>query len=89
MEKVGKDIVYISIAKEPHEDGSPHFHGYCYWLTKHHCRTIVSRLRKVLNVHPNIQGNIRYPRAAAQYVRKGGNFIEDGRFEELPIQHVG
>jgi len=66
---------YIVVASELHEDGTLHRHAYMQFNEPF--RTRDKRNFDFNGFHPNIQG-ARNPSAVLSYVKKGGDFLEDG-----------
>lgn len=74
-------LQWCRVARELHEDGNPHIHAVGKWD-----RRVQTRNERFLDInghHPNIQG-VRSERAALQYVRKDGEFIDIGAVPEYP-----
>jgi len=66
---------YIVVSSELHEDGSLHRHAYMQFDKP--IRTRDKRYFDFNGFHPNIQG-ARNPSAVLSYVKKGGDFLENG-----------
>lgn len=69
------DIHWLRIAKEQHEDGSPHFHVVGKFTKRFQSRN--ERIFDVAGKHPNIQ-SIRSITKSLQYVAKDGQFDDIG-----------
>lgn len=70
-----KSTIWIRIARELHEDGSPHFHVVGKFTSRFQSRN--ERIFDVGGKHPNIQP-VRSIRDALQYVAKDGEFHDIG-----------
>ncbi|CDP12517.1 unnamed protein product [Coffea canephora] len=75
--------IYIRVAKETHEDGSPHLH--CLIQFEGKFRTESARFFDIKSpisnsmFHPNVQG-ARNSSAVRDYISKYGDFVEWGEF---------
>ncbi|QJX74414.1 C1 [Paper mulberry leaf curling associated virus 1] len=77
---------YILVASEKHADGSPHLHAMFQCnkrvsIKRHNFFdfSVQEGVRKTY--HPNIQKLIS-PKASYDYIRKDGNFVESGEFND-------
>lgn len=70
-----KDIDWLRICKELHEDGQPHHHAVGKFKSRYQSRN--SRCFDVKGKHPNIQ-SIRSIKRAIEYVSKDGEFHDIG-----------
>jgi len=68
---------HIRVARELHEDGSPHLHAYIRLERKPNIRT--ERFFDLRGHHPNIDGRIRDPQATFNYVSKDGDYCDHGQ----------
>lgn len=67
---------HIRVARELHEDGSPHLHSFIRLDRKPNIRS--ERFFDFNGHHPNIDGRIRNPQATFDYVSKDNDFIDHG-----------
>lgn len=67
---------HIRVARELHEDGSPHLHAFIRLDRKPNIRT--ERFFDLRGHHPNIDGRIRNPQATFDYVSKDGDYCDHG-----------
>lgn len=70
-----KDLHWIRICKELHQDGTPHHHAVGKFTSRYQSRN--ARCFDVKGKHPNIQ-SIRSIRRAIEYVSKDGEFHDVG-----------
>lgn len=70
---------HIRVARELHEDGSPHMHAFIRLERK--CSTRNERYFDHLSRHPNIVSRIKDLQATFDYVSKGGDYIDHGKPE--------
>lgn len=68
---------HIRVARELHEDGSPHLHSFIRLDRKPNIRS--ERFFDLRGHHPNIDGRIRNPQATFDYVSKDGDFCDHGQ----------
>lgn len=68
-------VLWLRIARELHEDGSPHYHVVGKFTRRYQSRN--ERVFDVAGKHPNIQ-SIRSVAKALQYVSKDGQFTDIG-----------
>lgn len=79
-DKFAGNLSYAVVANEKHQDGTPHVHAVVGLETA--CRTRDERFfDDILDAHPNLQ-RVRSPLGAVKYVKKGGDWIEEG---DVPI----
>lgn len=69
------------LARELHEDGTPHFHALVIWPTKKRSRD--ARWLDCAGQHPNIQP-VRNHQASFDYVSKDGAYMDKGSVEPSP-----
>lgn len=76
----------IIVARELHEDGSPHIHCYLYY------RSTVSvkneRYFDLGSFHPNVQ-SAKSLKAVRSYIKKDGDFIQEGIDYKEELQAIG
>lgn len=70
--------IYIRVAAEQHQDGTPHLH--CLLQFKGKFRTRNQRFFDISLFHPNVQG-ARNAAAVRDYISKYGDFTEWGAFQ--------
>lgn len=73
-------VRYACVAKELHEDGSPHYHAVIAYDRRYNCKN--ERFFDVAGCHPNIQSARSFD-AVRQYIEKDGDFVVHG---ELPAE---
>ena len=69
-----KNAAYTCVAKELHEDGNTHYHAFLRFQSR---RELGQRFFDFRSFHPNVQA-CRNPAASLTYVKKDGDFMEDG-----------
>lgn len=74
-----ESVLYICTSTERHKDGERHYHVAI--KLKQPLRTRDSRFWDYLGIHPNVQ-SARSFNAWVKYVKKDGDFIEEGFLEE-------
>lgn len=77
-EKFTSHLTYFTIARELHENGTPHFH--CLLLFDKQMDSKNCRYFDYLDYHPNIVTPNDLD-ATKTYVQKNGDFIEGGEFK--------
>lgn len=70
-----RPLAWARIAKELHQDGSPHFHAVGKFSTRFASRN--PRVFDICGKHPNIQP-VRSIRSSLNYVAKDGEFVDFG-----------
>lgn len=75
-------IQYLVLSKERHEDGQSHFHAFIQFTKKIDDRNAQSTF-SLFDKGFHILSNIRYPKKAADYVKKDGEFLEHGDDSDL------
>lgn len=85
MEKFGVDNVsYVCVSEEEHADGSPHLHAVVCLKKPCDIRNVAT-LDEVGGKHGNYQ-SARNVKDVYEYVRKGGNFKEQGTPPQICMQ---
>lgn len=69
---------YVCVAQEKHEDGNPHLHALLCLKKKVDIQN--QRYFDIGTFHPNMQA-AKHIHKVYHYVRKDGDFIEDGEFD--------
>lgn len=77
---------HIRIARELHEDGQPHLHAFIALENKlnkrgNNCERFFDIVVNNHTYHPNIESNIRDPKATFDYVSKDGDTLDHGEPE--------
>lgn len=62
----------LVVARENHEDGTPHLHAYAHWEKQ---KRFSEKTLDLLGHHPNIQ-SCKNIHAVLKYVKKDGNYLE-------------
>jgi len=80
LESVSKNVVYILVSQELHQDGNPHYHINLAFSVQLAINTIH---KKIMKIEGDIGGSINYqsttnPIATINYIKKYGNFKESG-----------
>lgn len=80
-----KDIDWLRVCKELHEDGQPHHHAVGKFKSRYQSRN--PRCFDVKGKHPNIQ-SIRSIKRALDYVSKDGEFHDIGTVPTGPAEDI-
>lgn len=71
----GKNLEYMVVAKELHEDGSPHIHVTAKFKTKLNIRA--ANYFDYDGIHPNVQSARNWAHCV-EYCKKDGDYLEVG-----------
>jgi len=74
----GKPFVGVVVCRELHQDGQPHIHAYVLLEKSFNCRN--EKFWDLAGHHGNYQ-KARDINAVAQYIKKDGDFIQEGQID--------
>ena len=70
-----KGLKQVLVAREVHQDGTPHLHAYLYYDRTFDCTN--ERFFDLGSFHPNVQ-SAKSLRAVQAYIKKDGDYVQEG-----------